>query len=67
MTVEEETKFDKEAALHFGEVDICPIMSIGRKSPALCVKGCAWLDTDSKECAMSRINANLKWLEELKK
>ncbi|QEY33846.1 hypothetical protein FL966_01625 [Caproiciproducens galactitolivorans] len=67
MTKDEEAKFDKEAALHFGQDDICPIMSVGRKSPALCVKGCAWYDTETKECTMSRINANLKWLKDIAK
>ena len=43
--------------------DICPIMSIGKKEPALCTEKCAWFDTKEEECAISRINGNTKWLQ----
>jgi len=45
--------------------DICPILSIGKEKLQDCTCDCAWFDTDSEECAMSRINANLKWLQDI--
>ena len=45
--------------------DICPIMSIGKDETVECTRQCAWFDTESEECAMSRINANLKWLQDI--
>jgi predicted ArsR family transcriptional regulator len=50
-----------------GEImlDICPIMSIGKPKPVNCTSNCAWFDTNLEECAMSRINANLKYLQDI--
>ncbi len=45
--------------------DVCPIMSIGQNSPVFCSKNCAWYDTGCEECAVSRINANLKYFENI--
>lgn len=67
MTKEEEAKFDEQVAFHNGKNDICPVMSIGRKTPASCVKHCAWFDEEQNKCVISRINANLKWLENIAK
>jgi hypothetical protein len=45
--------------------DICPIMSIGGVEKD-CTDRCAWYDTSLRECAISRINGNLKVLEDAK-
>lgn len=45
--------------------DICPILSIGKDEPVDCNEYCAWFDTQDRECAVSRINGNLKRLEDL--
>lgn len=45
--------------------DICPILSIGKEEPVNCTDRCAWYDTTECECAISRINGNLKVLEDL--
>lgn len=47
--------------------DICPIMSIGKSNAVDCTPRCAWFDTEYSECALSRINANLKCLEDVSK
>jgi len=41
-------------------------MSIGKVAGVLCTHNCAWYDTAENECAVSRINGNLKCLEDLK-
>lgn len=48
-------------------LDICPFLSIGKDDPVDCNPHCALFDTKEKECAISRINGNLKCLEDISK
>lgn len=66
MDIKDEKSFDELAVECYKKFDVCPIMSIGRKTPAHCTESCAWFDTELKECAVSRINGNLKLLKDIK-
>ena len=50
--------------MSFTNYEICPLMSTATdKAP--CSSRCAWYDDELAECAISRINGNTKWLQDI--